>query len=139
MNFLYRVRNAMARFMCGRNGVDQLTWALLVLELVLSFIAGFVRVREVYTVLRLLSTALVVLVFFRVFSRNLTKRRAENAKFVCWWGPKSVGLRDWRYRHADKAHKYVKCRCGAWCRVPKGVGKVELICPKCGEKKVVKT
>lgn len=139
MNLLYRMRNAMARFMYGRNGVDQLCWAMLALEVALSLIGGFVRVQAVQSVLQLLSTVLTLLVFYRIFSRNLTKRRAENAKFLYWWSPKRTFLRDWRYRRADKTHKYVKCGCGAWCRVPKGVGKVELVCPKCGGKTIVKT
>ena len=139
MNLLYRVRNAMARFMYGRNGVDQLCWAMLALEIALSLIAGIVRVQAAQSVLRLLSTVLLVLVGCRMLSRNLTKRRAENAKFLYWWGPVRTGFRDWRFRRADKTHKYVKCGCGAWCRVPKGVGKVELVCPKCGEKTIVKT
>ncbi|MBQ9648067.1 MAG: hypothetical protein IJV43_06880 [Oscillospiraceae bacterium] len=139
MNFLYRVRNAAARFMYGRNGADQLTWALLALYFLLSVAAGFVPVRAARAVIRLFAAALAVLALLRVFSRDLEKRRAENAKFLYWWGPKRTFLRDWRYRRADKAHKYVKCACGAWCRVPRGVGKVELRCPKCGEKTIVKT
>ena len=139
MNFLYRIRNAMARFMYGRNGVDQLCWAMLALEAVLYLAAGFVRARSVQAAMQLLGTALVILVFYRMFSRNLTKRRAENAKFLYWFDPKLTRFRNWRCRRADKAHKYVKCGCGAWCRVPKGVGKVELMCPKCGEKTIVKT
>ena len=102
--------------MYGRNGVDALNWALFVLELVLMFI-----------------------VLIRIFSRDLTQRRAENAKFLSWWAPKMNAMRGAQARRADKAHKYVRCSCGAYCRVPKGVGKVELTCPKCGKKKVVKT
>ena len=66
-------------------------------------------------------------------------RRAENARFLRWWGPVSTLFRDERMRRADKAHKYIKCSCGAWCRVPRGVGRVELMCPCCGAKTIVKT
>lgn len=138
-NFLYRFRSAVARFMYGRNGVDQLGWATLIAEVALSLLSGFMRVRILYAVLRLLSTALTVLLFYRMFSRNLVKRRAENERFLRWWYPVRTGWRDARMRRADTAHKYVKCSCGAWCRVPKNVGKVELMCPKCGEKKIVNT
>lgn len=139
MNFFYRLRNAAARFMYGRNGVDQLCWALLGLDVALDIVAVFVRAQAMRSILQTIAMALGVLALYRAFSRNLTKRRAENAKFLYWRGPKSAGLRNWRRRRADKAHKYVKCGCGAWCRVPRGVGRVELICPKCGEKKIVKT
>ncbi|MBR3560531.1 MAG: hypothetical protein IKN81_03215 [Oscillospiraceae bacterium] len=138
-SFFNRFRNTVARFMYGRYGIDQLGWATLVAEVVLTFVAGFVRLRAVYMVLRLLSTALTVLLLYRMFSRDMVKRRAENAWFLRWWTPLRTGFRDARYRRADKAHKYVKCACGTWCRVPRNVGKVELMCPKCGAKKIVKT
>ena len=137
-NFLYRFRCAVARFMYGRNGVDQLGWALLAAESVLALISGFVP-SAARLALNLFSTALWALLLYRTFSRNVAKRRAENAKFLQWWYPVRTGFRDARERKADKAHKYVKCSCGAWCRVPRNVGKVELMCPRCGEKKIVKT
>ena len=138
--FLYHFRCAVARFMYGRNGIDQLGWATLAAELALSFLAAaFARNRTVWMALRLLTMALTVLLFYRMLSRNLPKRRAENAWFLRWWTPLRTGFRDARYRRADKAHKYVKCSCGAWCRVPRGVGKIEMVCPKCGEKKILKT
>lgn len=138
-SFLYRFRSAMARFMYGRNGLDQLGWATFVTELVLTFASGFVRVQAVWMTLRLIAMVLIVLLFYRMLSRDLPRRRAENAWFLRWWTPLRTGFRDARCRRADKAHKYVKCSCGAWCRVPKGVGKVELMCPKCGEKRIAKT
>ena len=138
-NFLYRLRSAAARFMYGRSGIDQLGWALLIAEFVLSILSGLIRPGLVSLLLRMLSVALTVLLFYRIFSRNVVKRRAENERFLRWWIPVRTGFRDARERRADKAHKYVKCSCGAWCRVPRGVGKVELMCPKCGAKTIVKT
>lgn len=138
-SFLYRFRSAVARFMYGRYGMDQLGWATFFAEVALTFTSGVVRVRAIYTLLRFLATALTVVLFYRMFSRNIAKRRAENAWFLRRWTPLRTGFRDARYRRADKAHKYVKCSCGAWCRVPRNVGKVELMCPKCGQKKIVKT
>ncbi|MCR5825220.1 MAG: hypothetical protein K6G54_01510 [Oscillospiraceae bacterium] len=125
--------------MYGRSGVDQLGIALLVAELVLSFLGGLIPLRAVGAALRLLSLVLTVLLFYRTLSRNVAKRRAENARFLQWWTPVRTGFRDVRARRADKAHKYVKCSCGTWCRVPRGVGKVELMCPRCGAKTIVKT
>lgn len=125
--------------MYGRNGVDALSWALVVLEVVLSLLSSFIHVRGVSQVLYLVSTALMFVVLLRIFSRNLARRQAENAKFLTWWTPKANAIRGARARRADKAHKYVRCSCGAYCRVPRGVGRVELTCPKCGRKKVIKT
>ncbi len=134
-----RFRDALCRFMYGRNGVDALNWALITLELALSVVCSFVRARTVASVLSFLSFVLMFIVLIRIFSRNLDQRRAENAKFLAWWMPKANAMRGAQARRADKAHKYVRCSCGAYCRVPRGVGKVELTCPKCGKKKVVKT
>lgn len=134
-----RFRDALCRFMYGRNGVDALNWALITLELALSVVCSFVRARTVASVLSFLSFVLMFIVLIRIFSRNLDQRRAENTKFLAWWMPKANAMRGAQARRADKAHKYVRCSCGAYCRVPRGVGKVELTCPKCGKKKVVKT
>ena len=134
-----RFRDALCRFMYGRNGVDALNWTLFALELALSVLCSFVRAHAVANVLSFLSFVLMFIVLIRIFSRNLDQRRAENAKFLAWWMPKANAMRGAQARRADKAHKYVRCSCGAYCRVPRGVGKVELTCPKCGKKKVVKT
>lgn len=134
-----RFRDALCRFMYGRNGVDALNWALFALELALSVVCSFVRVRAVASVLSFLSFVLMFVVLIRIFSRNLDQRRAENARFLAWWMPKANAIRGAQARRADKTHKYVRCSCGAYCRVPKNIGKVELTCPKCGKKRVVKT
>ena len=134
-----KFRNALYRFMYGRNGVDALSWALVVLEVVLSLLSSFIHVRGVSQALYFVSTALMFVVLLRIFSRNLARRQAENAKFLTWWTPKANAIRGARARRADKAHKYVRCSCGAYCCVPRGVGKIELTCPKCGRKKVIKT
>lgn len=134
-----KFRDALYRFMYGRNGVDALNWALFAVELVLSLLSSFVRVQAVAATLYFLSVVLMFIVLIRIFSRNLTQRRAENARFLSWWAPKMDAMRGAKARRADKAHKYVRCSCGAYCRVPKNIGKVELTCPKCGKKKVVKT
>lgn len=133
-----KFRDALYRFMYGRNGVDALNWALFAVELVLSLLSSFVRVQAVAATLYFLSVVLMFIVLIRIFSRNLTQRRAENARFLSWWAPKMDAMRGAKARRADKSHKYVRCSCGAYCRVPKGVGKVELTCPKCGRKKVIK-
>lgn len=138
-NFFYKIRCAMARFMYGRNGVDQLCWALFIAELVLSLLPALVPGRAFAAFIHYATLFLCVYLLFRMFSRDLGKRRAENAKFMAWWGPKQDALRGAKARRADKAHKYVKCSCGAWCRVPRNVGRVELKCPKCGKAHKVQT
>ena len=139
-NFVYKIRCALARFMYGRNGIDQLGRVTLYGIVALCVVRMFVqRVPIAVSILSLAETVLWVLLLCRMFSKNLSKRRTENAKFMSWWEPKRNELRGAKMRRADTAHKYVRCSCGTYCRVPRNVGKVELTCPKCGAKRVVKT
>lgn len=140
-NFFYRLSGAMARFMYGRNGSDQLNIALLAVYLVLWLVQIFVaRIRPLTAVLDVLSVLLAAVVLFRLFSRNLPKRRAENARFLSWWGPIRGRISAARQRGQDKEHKYFTCKnCKAICRVPAGKGKIEITCPKCGGKIIGKS
>ena len=83
MSFFQRVGNAMARFMYGRNGGDRLglvtIWTAIVIDVVCLFIKGY---QVPYLILSTLSTAMVLWALWRMFSRNLAKRRAENAWFM---------------------------------------------------------
>ena len=138
MGMFQRMRDGMIRFMYGRNGMDQLNRALLVVYLVICvlralFLTGRPNAAGSAALSNLLITALALLIFFRMFSKNLYKRREENQRWVNWWWSvknKSAGA---RARHADKDHKYFTCKsCKAICRVPVGKGKIVITCPKCG-------
>lgn len=138
-NFFYKLQNALARFMYGRNGSDQLNMAILVVYLVLwlvgSLAASLLRIQLLYSVVNLLMFLLAVVLIWRTFSKNLTKRRAENAKFLNWWYPVKNRFAGAKERRQDKEHKYFTCKnCKTLCRVPAGKGKIEITCPKCGEK-----
>lgn len=138
-NFFYKLRCALARFLYGRNGVDQLCHATLYALLGLCILSMFLqRIPILSRILSFAELLLWIVLMVRMLSKNLDKRRAENARFMAWWGPKKAGLLGAKSRRADTAHKYVRCSCGAYCRVPRGVGKVELTCPKCGAKKITK-
>ena len=134
-NFLYRIRTALARFMYGRNGPDQLgfatLWVCILLELASSLLVRKFPVAG--SLIYYASLALWVWLLFRMFSKNLTKRRAENQRWLNWWWKVKNGGSGARARHADKEHKYFTCKnCKAICRVPVGKGKVIITCPKCG-------
>ena len=142
MNVFRKIGNAIARFMYGRNGMDQLNlvlmWVVLILDVVTML--GQRNHAAVSMVLYWLSMAGWVYVLFRMFSKNLSKRRGENQKFVNWvWRMKSsrAGAKE---RHADKDHKYFTCKnCKTICRVPVGKGKIIITCPKCGAQIHAKT
>lgn len=140
-NVFYRFSNAMARFMYGRNGSDQLNAALLVVYLAVCVVRIlFARSFAVASACHLLTILLALAVIFRMFSRNLDKRRAENARFLSWWYPVKSRISGVRQRSLDKEHKYFTCKnCKAICRVPAGKGKIEITCPKCGGKIIGKS
>lgn len=135
-DFFYRVSSAIARFMYGRNGNDQLNLALLTVYVVVVLVrAPLGRTAPVRTALEAVCFVLALLFLFRAFSRNLSKRRAENEKFLRWWRPVKGRFLAARSRSRDKEHKYFTCKgCKTICRVPAGKGKIEITCPKCGGK-----
>ena len=129
MGFLRRIGNALVRFMYGRNGADQLCMAMILTALALNTVEIFVKHDLVYVILHTLSTVLTVWMIFRMFSKNLAKRRAENAKFLqlVWWPLKRKFT-----AIKDREHKYFTCpNCRTVCRVPRGKGKIVITCPKC--------
>lgn len=133
MGFFQKIGNALARFMYGRNGADHLGMAMVGTAVALSVINVFVRQPAVASLLNILATVLMFWALFRMFSRNLPKRRAENAKFLekIWW-PVKRRFNTARQQKQDKAHKYFTCpNCGTVCRVPRGKGKIVITCPKC--------
>lgn len=137
MGFFQKVGNSMARFMYGRNGMDQLNRALLVSYLVVSLLRGvcaaWLQSRPLVLLCDILLYAAAIGLIFRMFSKNLPRRQAENQKWMSWfWDVKRRGAGA-RARHADKEHKYFTCKnCRAICRVPVGKGRVIITCPKCG-------
>ena len=123
------MRAWLQRFMYGRYGYDQLNWFLLILYLPLYLLNLLTRLSLFYW----LGTAALFLAVFRLLSRNIPRRRAENARFLELAGPV---LRWWKLRstiHRDKDHRYFKCpNCGPQLRVPKGKGKINVTCRNCG-------
>lgn len=133
---LQELRNRLIRFMYGRNGVDQLNRGLLrlfvVFWLVQSVLVAVTKSAALGFVLDIVDWALVGLILFRTFSKDLYRRREENSRYLQWaWRVKN-SLRARRDRRMDTEHKYFTCKCGAVCRVPAGKGRVVITCPKCG-------
>ena len=143
MGIFRKLGNAIARFMYGRNGMDQMNVVLLRIYLVVfvaQMVFSLVKVSIGAMICEILLWPLMVLILFRMFSKNLYKRQAENGKFMNWlWGVKNKNAGA-KARHADKDHKYFTCKqCKAICRVPVGKGKSIITCPKCGAQIHAKT
>ena len=123
------MREKMMRFMQGRYGADQFSRFLLGVMLVCMVLSFFIK-SKVWTVLM---TGLLVYSYFRMFSRNIPKRYAENQKFLTL-RYKVVAKWNLMKKHGaeSKTHRFFKCpQCKQKVRVPKGRGKICITCPKC--------
>jgi len=131
------IRNFLRNFMIGRYGPDQLNVALILFSLVIAIVSRFVWTG----VIIYLSYLLLILALFRMLSRNITRRRRENDKFLKFWSPLKSRVRMFfSGLKMRKTHKFFRCpSCKNRLRVPRGKGKLQITCPKCGERFIRKT
>ena len=125
-----KIKWKIQQFMQGRNGVDQFTQAAVWFGLFMYLIYLF----SDEPVFNLFSVAALIYSMFRMLSKNIMARSAENReflKFVQLWKLK------WQLR---KTHKVFFCRrCRKIVKVPRGKGKIEVTCPSCKERTVIRT
>ena len=74
-----KMKDKFLRFMYGRYGVDQFSKCLVVLGILFLLLSGFTRNGGIFY---LLSLAILVYSYFRMFSRNHSKRYAENQLYL---------------------------------------------------------
>lgn len=127
------MRERLARFMAGRNGVDQLNNFLLALDVLLAVLASVIG-GTFGRVLYILVMVLLVLIYLRMFSRNLLRRRQENGRYLQlkqrFLGRFRLLKERWVQR---RDYKFFTCpSCHTTLRVPKGRGKIRIVCRKCG-------
>lgn len=125
------MKEKLARFMQGRYGNDRFNQFLMITAiaaLVISFFGG--------NVFYLVAVLLMVYAYFRMFSRKIYQRSAENQ----WYLKKEMKVRSWfqgqkKAAATRKTHHIYKCPgCKQKIRVPKGRGRIEIRCQKCDTK-----
>ncbi len=125
-----KFKQSLYRFFYGRYGTDTLNktllWVYIAILIVHTVVSLFVT-NALFTLLyMLLSIALIVWIFSRMFSRNIAARRRENEKFCGFFRLRRNKFRD------RKTHIYKKCpSCHAVLRLPKAKGKHAVVCPRC--------
>lgn len=117
-------------FMLGRYGADQLNNYLLLGGIVVMLLGSFLRHHPLLSSLcSLVSYAALFWCIFRMYSKNIEARRQENQAVL-----------NCLNRLRDRQHRYFRCpRCRQMVRVPRGRGKINIRCPKCGTQFVKKT
>lgn len=126
----YKIRNSLINFMQGRNGADGIFTFCVCVYLLLwlvNFFAGS-------AVLLLIEQAVLIYALFRFLSKNLYKRRAENARFMAGFNrvKKFIIMRE--TMAVDKSHYYKKCPdCKNILRMNRVKGEHTVKCP-CGKK-----
>ncbi len=128
------MRNWLQRVMAGRYGVDEYSRFLNVVALV-SLVLSILFNNGLSVFFWLLAIISLVWTYFRMFSRNTYKRRAENNAYLTIRYSMTRKLSGLKQRMQQKRYyRFYKCpKCGITTRVPKGKGKIRITCPKCGE------
>ncbi len=130
------MREKLQRFMWGRYGSDQFNRFLMIVMLVFLVLSMIIRDPFYFLALMLLLYS-----YFRMFSRNISKRSAENQ----WYLQKSMRTRSFlqkKKRELSQLKQYhiYRCpQCKQKIRVPRGRGRIAITCRKCGTEFVKKS
>ena len=131
------MREKLRQFMIGRYGTDGLNQFLSIASLVLLLIAIISRV-NLFTYL---GAAQLLFCYCRTFSRNISKRTEENYKFYTLKDRVDNKFKGWKEQWADrKVYHYYRCpQCRQKLRVPRGRGRIQISCPRCGTQFIKKS
>lgn len=113
------MREKLIRFMQGRYGNDRLGQAMLVVALVCMVLSLF-RIPFISTI----GLVVLVLTYYRMFSRQIARRAAENQKYLQLEWKLRAKLQKRRQALAQrKTHRIYKCpNCRQKIRVPRNKG-----------------
>lgn len=126
------MRERLNRLMQGRYGTDHLNRFIIALSMTVLFVSIFTGWRLFYSI----GLMLMVLSYFRLFSRNISNRYQENQKYLTIKNRfLSIFKRKGEHLKQRKSYRFFKCpSCKQKVRVPRGKGKIEISCPKCKAK-----
>ena len=117
------------RATAGCYGTDELSQFLVRAAFIILLLSLIKPLRFLYA----FSVLIMLSVLYRCYSKNMEKRYAERERYLRftdrWKEEKFYRQSQWMNR---KTHRYFRCKhCKAILRVPRGMGKIEVRCPKC--------
>lgn len=117
------------RFMAGRYGSDQLGRFLLVTAVLCMVVSMLFR----SSLWNLAAILLIVLCYYRMLSKNVSRRYSENMQYLKYSGRVSGLFRSKkRYLSQLKDFHIYRCpSCKQKIRIPRGKGRISITCPKC--------
>ena len=123
------MRERFQRFMSGRYGVDELSRFLLGVTAILCILGIFLR----SSILNGLVCLAIILIYFRMFSRNFSKRNQENERYMTYQNKVTGFFKKQKnlFEQRKIYHIYTCPSCKQKIRIPKGKGKIQVTCPKC--------
>lgn len=130
MKFIYKLQ----RFMMGRYGIDEVYKFLFVIYMLLFLLGLFVK----WEILTYLEVIVVVIMFYRVFSKNISSRKKEEKLYLQLKKKVSKPFYNIKRNFLDRDYYvYKKCHnCGKTLKLPlppkRGIQKVK--CPSCKKK-----
>ena len=124
------MKEKMYRFMQGRYGSDNLNRFLLIIVLACFVLSLFGRRMGIF---QIIGVVCLIYAYFRMFSKNVYKRRAENTAYMKYeYKVKQFWETQKRDMKQRKTHHIYRCpSCRQKIRIPRGKGKIEIRCPKC--------
>jgi DNA-directed RNA polymerase subunit RPC12/RpoP len=124
------MKERLRRLMQGRYGVDELSKMMVYASFVVMIVGSFAK----NPYINLVGFMIIIYSYSRIFSKNQRLRSAQNLKYM--------QLRDSFLRKISnqiqimklsKTYRVYSCPgCKQLVRVPKGKGRIEVKCPKCG-------
>lgn len=123
------MREKLQKFMIGRYGVDAFGKFLLGAVVVLWVVNLFANSRMLYS----WALLLMIYAYYRMFSKNTTKRYQENTKYLQIKNKVVSRFKSEKSQLKQcKTHHIYRCpTCKQKIRIPRGKGRICITCPKC--------
>lgn len=130
-------------FMRGRYGIDTLGRRIQILTIIFLVISLILRLSGLgaYNTFNYLALIGILIYTYRMMSKNRTRMALQNQKYLALEKNFLSSLQKIKRRLSfDKDYKYFSCPvCKTELRLPKGKGKLRVICPKCKNEFIKRT